>query len=136
VVDVSEDSHIGPRLAADMCTPCPRACLEPFDEFLEARKALQAHREHVLVALAHPAVHEAAVIAVPPDRWSERPLARVVLESGESLTRDDLAEFLESRIPRWWIPDAIEVVDEIPKTSVGKFSKLRLREQLSDYRPT
>jgi hypothetical protein len=74
VVDVSEDSHIGPRLTVDMRTPCPRACLECFDEFLEARKAPRAHREHVLATLAEVRLlapqmpSETAIEVYRPDR--------------------------------------------------------------------
>jgi fatty-acyl-CoA synthase len=84
--------------------------------------------------MAHPAVTEAAVIAVPSEKWSERPLACVVPKPGESLTQDELLGFLSGRLVKWWIPDAVEFVEEIPKTSVGKFSKKALRERFADYR--
>jgi fatty-acyl-CoA synthase len=79
--------------------------------------------------MAHPAVREAAVIGVPDDRWGERPLACVVPEDGAEVDFDDLRTFLESRVARWWIPERVEVIDEVPKTSVGKFSKKTLRER-------
>jgi len=81
--------------------------------------------------MGHPAVAEAAVIAVPDDRWSERPLAAVVLHDGASATAEELREFLAPRFAKWWLPDRIEFVDEIPKTSVGKFRKTALREQFA-----
>jgi fatty-acyl-CoA synthase len=81
--------------------------------------------------MAHPAVREAAVIARPDERWGERPLACVVPEEGETLTLEDLREHLAPRVAKWWLPDALEIVDEVPKTSVGKFDKKVLRKKLS-----
>ena len=81
--------------------------------------------------MAHPAVAEAAVIAVPDEKWSERPLAAVVLREGASATADELREFLTPQFAKWWIPDRFEFVEEIPKTSVGKFRKIELRERFS-----
>jgi fatty-acyl-CoA synthase len=81
--------------------------------------------------MAHPAVREAAVIARPDERWGERPLACVVPEEGETLTLDDLREHLAPRVAKWWLPDELEIVDEVPKTSVGKFDKKVLRKRLS-----
>jgi fatty-acyl-CoA synthase len=76
--------------------------------------------------MAHPAVVEAAVIAVPDERWSERPFACVV--AAEGTEADELTEFLADReIPRWWLPDGFAFIAEIPKTSVGKFDKKALR---------
>ncbi len=79
--------------------------------------------------MAHPAVAEAAVIAVPHEKWQERPLAAVVLREGASATADELREFLAPNFAKWWLPDRIEFVAEIPKTAVGKFRKTALREQ-------
>jgi fatty-acyl-CoA synthase len=81
--------------------------------------------------MGHPAVAEAAVIAVPDDRWLERPLAVVVLREGAAATPDELRAFLEPHVVRWWIPERFEVVDEIPKTAVGKFKKTALRERFT-----
>jgi fatty-acyl-CoA synthase len=80
--------------------------------------------------MAHPAVREAAVIAQPDERWSERPLACVVLEDGAELSLEDLREHLSARVVKWWLPDNLAIVDEVPKTSVGKFDKKVLRAQL------
>jgi fatty-acyl-CoA synthase len=79
--------------------------------------------------MAHPKVAEAAVIGVPHERWVERPLALVVVKEGETLTADEVIEFLTPRVAKWWLPDAVKFIDEIPKTSVGKFSKKTLREK-------
>jgi fatty-acyl-CoA synthase len=79
--------------------------------------------------MAHPAVAEAAVIAIPDEKWQERPLAAVVLKEGESATADDLRVFLAPQFAKWWLPDRFEFISEIPKTAVGKFRKTALREQ-------
>jgi fatty-acyl-CoA synthase len=84
--------------------------------------------------MAHPDVAEAAVIAVPSDRWMERPMACVVVKPGATLTRDDVIEWLTPRVAKWWIPDDVEFIEEVPKTSVGKFSKKDLRDRFADRR--
>jgi len=82
--------------------------------------------------MAHPAVAEAAVIALPHPRWMERPFACVVLREGQQLTKQELLDYLADRVERWGLPDDVEFLDEIPKTSVGKFSKRTLRERFAD----
>jgi fatty-acyl-CoA synthase len=84
--------------------------------------------------MAHPAVAEAAVIAIPHPRWMERPLACVVLKADHSLDKAELQAFLADRVDRWGLPDDIVFLDDIPKTSVGKFSKRTLRERFADLR--
>ena len=81
--------------------------------------------------MGHPAVAEAAVIAVPDEKWAERPLAVVVLKEGQSATDDELRDFLAPNFAKWWLPDRFEFVEEIPKTAVGKFRKTALREQFA-----
>ena len=81
--------------------------------------------------MAHPAVAEAAVIAIPDEKWAERPLAAVVLKEGASASANELREFLAPSFAKWWLPDRIEFISEIPKTSVGKFRKTALREQFA-----
>ncbi len=83
--------------------------------------------------MAHPAVAEAAVIGLPHPKWSERPLACVVLREGQSATKDEIVAFLDGRVAKWWLPDDVAFVDEIPKTSVGKFSKKDLRTKFEGY---
>jgi fatty-acyl-CoA synthase len=85
--------------------------------------------------MGHPAVAEAAVIAVPDDKWSERPLAVVVLREGASATDEELRDFLAPSFAKFWLPDRFEYVDEIPKTAVGKFRKTALREQFASATP-
>jgi fatty-acyl-CoA synthase len=84
--------------------------------------------------MAHPKVAEAAVIGVPHERWVERPLACVVVKPGENLAKDEVLEFLAPRVAKWWLPDDVVFIDEVPKTSVGKFSKKTLRDRFADYR--
>jgi fatty-acyl-CoA synthase len=81
--------------------------------------------------MAHPAVAEAAVIAVPDEKWDERPLAVVVLREGAAASTEELREFLAPQFVRWWLPDRVEFVTEIPKTAVGKFRKTALREMFA-----
>jgi fatty-acyl-CoA synthase len=84
--------------------------------------------------VAHPAVAEAAVVAIPDDRWQERPLALVVLRPGASVTPEDLRAFLEPQFVKWWLPDAYEVVESLPRTPTGKLLKYALRERYKDYK--
>jgi len=86
--------------------------------------------------MAHPAVAEAAVIAIPDEQWSERPLAAVVVKPGQSVSEDELRAQLADKFAKWWLPDRFEFVEEIPKTAVGKFKKTALREQFAPPRVT
>jgi fatty-acyl-CoA synthase len=79
------------------------------------------------VLMAHPDVFEAAVVAVPDERWDERPLACVVLREGAETSVEELAGFVAERVARWWVPERWSFVAEVPKTSVGKFDKKLLR---------
>jgi fatty-acyl-CoA synthase len=85
--------------------------------------------------MAHPAVSQAAVIAIPHEKWDERPLAAIVLKEGESATEEDLRAHLEKDFAKFWLPDAYEFVESIPMTATGKFQKLKLREQFEGYAP-
>ncbi|MDP9727520.1 long-chain fatty acid--CoA ligase [Alicyclobacillus tolerans] len=78
--------------------------------------------------MSHPAVSEAAVIAIPHEKWQERPLACVVKREGMEVSKEELLQYLSERVAKWWIPDDLVFISEIPKTSVGKFSKKTLRE--------
>jgi fatty-acyl-CoA synthase len=78
--------------------------------------------------MAHPSVAEAAVIGVPDEKWGERPLATVVPVAGTSITADELRLFLAEKLPRWQLPERWAFIAEVPKTSVGKFQKTKLRE--------
>jgi fatty-acyl-CoA synthase len=82
--------------------------------------------------MGHPAVAEAAVVAVPHPKWDERPLAVVVLKPGQCATADDLLAFLAPHFAKWWLPDSIDFIEAIPRTSAGKFLKSALRERYRD----
>jgi len=84
--------------------------------------------------MAHPAVAEAAVIAIPDEKWSERPLACIVFKPGQAVAADKIGEefgghLLRHGFARWQVPDRFEVIDAVPRTSTGKFWKLKLRER-------
>ena len=83
--------------------------------------------------MGHPAVREAAVIGVPHPRWSERPLAAVVLRDGARCTADELRAYLAPKFAKFWLPDAFVFVDAIPRTSAGKFKKSELRAQFRTW---
>ncbi|MCF6751958.1 3-(methylthio)propionyl-CoA ligase [Pseudomonas aeruginosa] len=85
-------------------------------------------------AIGHPAVAEAAVIGIPHAKWQERPLLVVVLKSGKAASKEELLGFLETRVAKWWLPDDVAYVDELPHTATGKLQKMKLREQFRDYR--
>jgi acyl-CoA synthetase (AMP-forming)/AMP-acid ligase II len=84
--------------------------------------------------MGHPAVKEAAVIAIPHPKWDERPVACVVLKEGSTATEQDLREYLEPRFAKYWLPDAYVFIEQIPRTATGKFLKAALRTQLKDFR--
>ena len=85
------------------------------------------------LAVAHPAVAEAAVIGVHHPKWDERPLLIVQLRDGEKATRDDILKFMDGKIAKWWMPDDVAFVDGIPHTATGKILKTALREQFKAY---
>jgi fatty-acyl-CoA synthase len=82
--------------------------------------------------MAHPAVQEACVVGVPDERWDERPLATVVVRPGQSVTAEDLREFLSGRVASWQVPERWAFIEAVPKTSVGKFDKKRVRASYAD----
>jgi fatty-acyl-CoA synthase len=85
-----------------------------------------------LCIMDHPAVFEAAVVAVPDDRWQERPLAAVVLKSNAAATPEELRKHLCDKVARFWLPERWTFIDEVPKTSVGKFDKKVIRSRYAD----
>ncbi len=82
--------------------------------------------------MAHPAVAEAAVIGIPDEKWDERPLVAVVVREGQQVTAEELREFLADKVAKWQLPENWTFVEEVPKTSVGKFDKKRLRSAHAD----
>ena len=85
------------------------------------------------LAVAHPAVHEAAVIAARHPRWQERPLLLVQPKPGAVVGKEEMLAFLEGKIVKWWTPDDVVIVDELPHTATGKLLKTRLREQYGGW---
>ena len=82
----------------------------------------------------HPGVREAAVIGVPHPKWQERPIAVIVPREGENPNPEELGSYLAARFAKWQIPDAFVFAESIPKTSVGKFLKSKLREQYESWK--
>jgi acyl-CoA synthetase (AMP-forming)/AMP-acid ligase II len=85
-------------------------------------------------AMGHPAVAEAAVIGVAHPKWQERPLLVVVHREGMPIAKDELLAWFEGRVAKWWVPDDVVFVKELPHTATGKLSKLELRKRLGEYR--
>lgn len=85
------------------------------------------------VAVGCEGVTEAAVIGLPHPKWDERPLLIIIKDEGAELSKEDVLAYLEGKIAKWWMPDDVAFVDEIPHTATGKIQKLTLREQFSDY---
>ncbi len=86
------------------------------------------------LAVGHPAVAEAAVIGVRHPKWDERPLLIVVAKPDAAPNKDALLDFLRPKVAKWWLPDDVVFVDEIPHTATGKIKKTELRERFRDYR--
>ena len=84
--------------------------------------------------MGHPAVLEAAVIGVPHAKWTERPLACVVLRENMEASSDEIITFLDGKVAKWWLPDDVVFIAEVPKTSVGKFDKKVLREKFEGHK--
>jgi fatty-acyl-CoA synthase len=84
-------------------------------------------------ATGHPAVGEAAVIGVPHPKWQERPLLLVVPRSGHTATREEVLDYLSGRVAKWWLPNDVVFVDELPHTANGKVLKVALREKFRDH---
>jgi fatty-acyl-CoA synthase len=85
------------------------------------------------IAMAHPAIAEAAVIGVKHPKWDERPIVVAVKKPGQDVTKEELLKFYEGKVAKWWTPDDVVFVNELPHTATGKLSKLTLRQQLKDY---
>lgn len=85
-------------------------------------------------AVGHPAVREAAVIGVAHDKWVERPLLIVIKAEGRDLTKEEMLAWFDGKVAKWWLPDDVVFVDEIPHTATGKIKKTELRKQFAGYR--
>jgi acyl-CoA synthetase (AMP-forming)/AMP-acid ligase II len=86
------------------------------------------------LAVGHADVAEAAVIGVHHPKWDERPLLIVVPKKGRAPSKDDLLGFMQGKVAKWWLPDDVVIVDEIPHTATGKIMKTALRDQFREYR--
>ena len=86
------------------------------------------------IAVAHPAIAEAAVIGVQHPKWDERPIVVAVKKQGQEVSKEELLKFFEGKIAKWWMPDDVVFVAELPHTATGKLSKLTIRNQLKDYK--
>jgi fatty-acyl-CoA synthase len=133
-IDASECFHDGWLRTGDAGTVDPRGYVQITDRIKDVIKSggewVSSVELETLLA-GHPSVLDAAVVGIPDDRWSERPLAVVVFKPGESVPPSELRSFLEGRVPSFWIPDAWAIVPEIPGTSVGKRDKQALRAMYS-----
>jgi fatty-acyl-CoA synthase len=86
------------------------------------------------IAVGHEKVQESAVIGIEHPKWDERPLLVIVKNEGAEVTKEEILEYLEGKIAKWWMPDDVAFVDEIPHTATGKIQKLTLRQQFADYK--
>jgi len=116
----------------DMVTITPSGCIEIKDRSKDVIKSGGEWISSIALEnalMSHPCVLEAAVIAVPDSKWIERPFAYMSLKKGQTVSPDELREFLSDKFAKFWIPDGYAFVEAIPKTSVGKFMKSALRDQ-------
>jgi acyl-CoA synthetase (AMP-forming)/AMP-acid ligase II len=123
----------------DVATICPLGYMQITDRTKDVIKSggeWISSIELENLACAHPAVAQAAVIAIPHSKWQERPLLVVVLKPGAKATREELLEFYAGKIAKWWIPDDVAFVEKLPLTATGKLSKLQLRQQFADFKLT
>jgi fatty-acyl-CoA synthase len=120
----------------DVVTIDPRGCIHLQDRIKDLIKSGGEWISSVALEnalMGHPAVAEAAVVAVAHPKWQERPLAAVVLKEGMAATPEELIAYLSASFAKWWLPDAVVFVKQIPRSSAGKFLKKALREQFQDY---
>ena len=85
-------------------------------------------------AMAHPAVREAAVVGVAHPKWDERPLLIVIAKPGKKPSKSDILKFLDGKIAKWWMPDDVVFVDQLPHTATGKLLKTKLRDDFRDHK--
>jgi 3-(methylthio)propionyl---CoA ligase len=121
----------------DVATICPLGYMQITDRTKDVIKSggeWISSIELENLAVSHPSIAQAAAIAIPHPKWQERPLLVVVLKPGESLTREEVLNFLLGKVAKWWIPDDVVFVEKLPLTATGKLSKLQLRKQFEGYR--
>ncbi|HEY4176609.1 MAG TPA: long-chain fatty acid--CoA ligase [Kofleriaceae bacterium] len=120
----------------DVARWCPWGMVQLTDRVADLIKSggeWIASQEIENVLMGHPSVKEAAVVGVPHPKWSERPLALVVLKPGLTATVDELKAHLAAKFPKFWIPDAIVLTEAIPRTSAGKFKKTEIRDTYREH---
>jgi acyl-CoA synthetase (AMP-forming)/AMP-acid ligase II len=121
----------------DVATICPLGYMQITDRTKDVIKSggeWISSIELENLAVSHPAVAQAAVIAIAHPKWQERPLLVAVLKPGATATAAELLEFMAGKVAKWWIPDDVVFVDKLPLTATGKLSKLQLRQQFANYR--
>ena len=121
----------------DVATICPLGYLQITDRTKDVIKSggeWISSIELENLAVSHPAVAQAAAIAIPHPKWQERPLLVAVLKPGATATREDILAFFAGKVAKWWIPDDVVFADKLPLTATGKLSKLQLRQQFNEYR--
>jgi fatty-acyl-CoA synthase len=121
----------------DVATICPLGYMQITDRTKDVIKSggeWISSIELENLAVAHPAVAQAAAIAIPHSKWQERPLLVAVLKPGATVTREDLLQYYLGKVAKWCIPDDVVFVEKLPLTATGKLSKLQLRQQFVDYK--
>ena len=121
----------------DVATICPLGYMQITDRTKDVIKSggeWISSIELENLAVAHPAIAQAAAIAIAHPKWQERPLLVVVLKPGQSATREEILSFFNGKIAKWWIPDDVAFVAKLPLTATGKLSKLQLRQQFEGYK--
>ena len=121
----------------DVATICPMGYMQITDRTKDVIKSggeWISSIELENLAVAHPAVAQAAAIAIAHPKWQERPLLIVVPKPGKSVTREEILEFFEGKVAKWCIPDDVVFVEKLPLTATGKLSKLQLRQQFGGYK--
>lgn len=120
----------------DVATICPLGYMQITDRTKDVIKSggeWISSIELENLAVAHPAVAQAAAIAIPHAKWQERPLLVAVLKPGASVSAEELLQFFAGKVAKWWIPEDVVFVDKLPLTATGKLSKLQLRQQFVGY---
>jgi acyl-CoA synthetase (AMP-forming)/AMP-acid ligase II len=121
----------------DVATICPMGYMQITDRTKDVIKSggeWISSIELENLAVGHPAIAQAAAIAIAHPKWQERPLLVAVLKPGASATREEVLEYFLGKVAKWWIPDDVVFVDKLPLTATGKLSKLQLRQQFAEYR--